>query len=96
MCRQPAPLAQAPTVGAPATKAPAPRAPAAQAPATQQPAARGGSCHPAYTPCIPVKGDGSGRGDANDLDCGQVGMTVQVPGRDPYRLDADNDGQGCE
>ncbi len=55
-------------------------------------------CHPAYVTCIPVKGTGSGSGAANDLDCEQVGKKVRVrePGMDPYRLDSDGDGFGCE
>lgn len=73
-------------------------APAPAAPQAPQPVA-GGRCHPDYTPCIPVQGDGSGRGAANDLDCGDVGITVRLRavGRDPYRLDgSDDDGLGCE
>jgi hypothetical protein len=31
-----------------------------------------------------------------DLDCPDVGRPVSVPGADPHRLDADNDGVGCE
>ena len=66
----------------------APRPLAAPAPA---------GCHPAYATCIPVKGDGSGSGDANDLDCGDIRKVVRVRqiGIDPYRLDADGDGIGC-
>lgn len=73
------------------------RAPAAQAPAPRPLA--GGRCHPDYTPCIPLRGDGSGRGAANDLDCGEIGqpVTLRQLGRDPYRLDGnDRDGKGCE
>ena len=58
-----------------------------------------GGCHPDYKTCIPVVGDGSGRGAANDLDCGEIGETVYLRevGRDPYRLDgSDQDGVGCE
>jgi hypothetical protein len=50
-----------------------------------------GSCHPSYTPCLPVVGD---------LDCADVralGVApVRVVGSDPYRLDGDDDGLGCE
>lgn len=50
-----------------------------------------GSCHPSYTPCLPVVGD---------LDCADVralGVApVRVTGSDPYRLDGDGDGLGCE
>lgn len=69
--------------------------PVAPAPAPAQP--RAGDCHPDYTTCIPVKGDGSGRGGANDLDCGDLDQRVQLRQRgvDPYRLDADGDGVGC-
>jgi PASTA domain-containing protein len=51
-------------------------------------------CTPGYSPCIP-------RGP--DVDCaGGTGNgprytgTVRVTGADPYGLDADNDGIGCE
>lgn len=58
----------------------------------------GSGCHPDYQTCVPVKGDGSGAGSANDLDCGDVGKVVYLRqvGRDPYRLDANGDGVGCE
>ena len=50
-----------------------------------------GNCHPSYTPCLPVTGD---------LDCADVralGVApVRVTGSDPYRLDGDGDGYGCE
>jgi endonuclease YncB( thermonuclease family) len=49
------------------------------------------TCHPSYSPCLPVVGD---------LDCADVralGVApVRVLGSDPYRLDGDNDGYGCE
>ena len=59
---------------------------------------RSGDCHPDYLTCVPVQGDGSGRGAANDLDCGDLPGRVQLrqPGVDPYRLDADGDGTGCD
>lgn len=48
-------------------------------------------CHPSYTPCLPI---------VDDLDCADVralGVApVRVVGSDPYRLDGDNDGFGCE
>ena len=48
-------------------------------------------CHPSYTPCLPIVGD---------LDCADIralGVApVRVLGSDPYRLDGDNDGFGCE
>ena len=79
------------------------RAPAAEPeePPAPQPivGGGGGDCHPDYRNCIPVKGDGSGRGAANDLDCGDLSETVYLRqvGRDPYRLDgSDQDGIGCE
>lgn len=61
-------------------------------------AGSGGSCHPDYKTCVPVKGDGSGRGAANDLDCGDIRQVVylRTVGRDPYRLDSNDDGVGCE
>ncbi len=65
-------------------------------PAPAQPATS--SCHPDYKTCIAIKGDGSGRGEANDLDCGDIRKVVYLrsAGRDPYRLDNDGDGVGCE
>ena len=53
-----------------------------------QPASTGGSCNPNYTPCVP--------NSASDLDCADVGHAVTVVGSDPYRLDGDGDGRGCE
>ena len=51
----------------------------------------GGGCHPSYTPCLPIVGD---------LDCDDVRRMgkapVRVSGSDPYRLDGDGDGWGCE
>ncbi len=49
------------------------------------------SCHAAYSPCIPNR-----PGDA--LNCGDIRVRVTVlnPNIDPYRLDGDNDGIGCE
>jgi endonuclease YncB( thermonuclease family) len=48
-------------------------------------------CHPSYTPCLPV---------VDDLDCADVRALgkapVRVVGSDPYRLDGDGDGYGCE
>jgi micrococcal nuclease len=59
---------------------------------TQKPTGGGGSnCHPSYSPCLPI---------VDDLDCKDVRAMgkapVQVKGPDEYRLDADNDGIGCE
>jgi len=66
-------------------------------PAAPAAAARGG-CHPDYLTCIPVAGDGSGNGRGNDLDCGNLQGSVQArqAGVDPYRLDGDGDGVGCD
>jgi resuscitation-promoting factor RpfB len=54
----------------------------------------GGSCTPGYSPCLPP---------ASDYDCaGGTGDgpkytgTVRVTGSDPYGLDSDGDGWGCE
>ena len=48
-------------------------------------------CHPSYSPCLPV---------VHDLDCADVRALgkapVRVLGSDPYRLDGDGDGFGCE
>lgn len=57
-----------------------------------------GACHAAYVTCVPIKGDGSGNGEANDLDCPDIGKRVQLRSGagDPYRLDSDGDGFGCD
>jgi endonuclease YncB( thermonuclease family) len=60
------------------------------APAGVQPPTRAG-CMAGYTPCLPITGD---------LDCADVRALgkalVVVSGNDPYRLDGDDDGYGCE
>ncbi|MCU1674265.1 MAG: hypothetical protein JWN77_2378 [Frankiales bacterium] len=70
---------------------------AAAAPRPQGIVAASG-CHPDYRTCVSVKGDGSGSGSANDLDCPEIGKVVylRTAGTDPYRLDANGDGVGCE
>lgn len=47
-----------------------------------------GDCDPSYNPCVPSY--------PPDLDCDEVDGPVTVTGGDPHRLDADNDGEGCE
>lgn len=52
---------------------------------------RGGSCMAGYSPCLPVK---------SELDCDDVEAMgkapVRVKGSDPYGLDGDGDGVGCD
>ena len=53
------------------------------------------NCAAGYDPCVPQASDvdcagGSGNGPA------YVSGPVRVTGSDPYGLDADNDGFGCE
>jgi micrococcal nuclease len=44
--------------------------------------------HPSYRPCIPTD---------RDYDCGELSDgPYTVTGDDPYRLDADGNGIGCE
>lgn len=64
-------------------------APATVAPATVAPTTAAPDCHPNYTPCIPNL-----PGDA--LNCGDIRGSVRVNGGDPYRLDRDGDGIGCD
>jgi endonuclease YncB( thermonuclease family) len=73
----------------------APPAPVGTPPATTHEIT---ACHPDYVTCISVEGDGSGYGSANDLDCGSIQKAVRLRriGVDPYRLDADGDGIGCQ
>jgi endonuclease YncB( thermonuclease family) len=78
------------THGAAAPLTPAPVAPATTYEVT--------ACHPDYVTCIRVQGDGSGHGRANDLNCGSIRKPVRLRhiGVDPYQLDADGDGIGCQ
>jgi hypothetical protein len=46
-----------------------------------------GSCHPSYSPCLPI---------VSDLDCADIGHQVTVHGPDKYRLDGDGDNIGCD
>lgn len=54
----------------------------------QAPMGLAGNCNPNYSPCVPNV--------PYDLDCGDIGFTVQVIGYDHYRFDRDGDGWGCE
>lgn len=60
-----------------------------------QPTGGGGAnCTPGYSPCLPPAPDYDcigGSGDGPEY----TGL-VRVTGSDPYGLDADNDGYGCE
>lgn len=44
-------------------------------------------CSPNYEPCIPI---------APDLSCSEIQEKVRIIGNDPYGLDPDGDGFGCE
>ena len=68
--------------------APVPEPAPAPEPAPVAPAVPLGSCHEAYTPCIP---------DVDDLNCSDLTYQVRLTGvDDPYDLDTDGDGIGCE
>lgn len=59
------------------------------------PSTGGGSCTSGYSPCLPPASDydcAGGSGDGPEY----VSGTVTVTGSDPYDLDADGDGYGCE
>jgi micrococcal nuclease len=45
-------------------------------------------CNPNYTPCVP--------NSSTDLNCADVRRAVHVVGSDPYNLDSDGNGYGCE
>lgn len=63
-------------------------------PANPQPAAGSGDCHPAYSPCLPnLAGNAINCGD---LTSAQKPVTVRTIGVDPYALDGNSDGVGCE
>jgi endonuclease YncB( thermonuclease family) len=70
----------------------------APAPVVAPPLKPVGACHRDYVTCIRVVGNGSGYGRANDIDCGGIrkAVTLRSIGVDPYRLDADRDGVGCQ
>jgi hypothetical protein len=86
-----------PTIAAPRattapTRPPATQPPATQPPATQPPSAQ---CHPSYSGCLdpnsPDYDCAGGSGNGPDY----TGR-VEVYGPDPYGLDADGNGVGCE
>jgi micrococcal nuclease len=58
---------------------------------TPRPTTKASSCHPSYTPCLPIVGD---------LNCPDVRAMGKAPvtviGPDDYNLDRDHDGIGCE
>ena len=68
----------------PCKKPPKPRS-FVQPPRKTQPPSN--DCMSGYSPCLPIVGD---------LDCGEIGHPVRVTGNDPYGLDRDGDGTGCD
>jgi hypothetical protein len=66
--------------------------------ATLPPTSGAGSCTPGYSPCLPLGpsdydcAGGSGNGPAYT----RPGVVYRVKGSDPYDLDSDADGFGCE
>jgi len=56
-------------------------------PVVEEPADSGG-CDPNYSGCVPLV--------SYDLNCPDIGFSVQVIGGDPHGFDRDNDGYGCE
>jgi len=95
-----APPTTAPPTTAPPTTAPPPPPPPPTTappppPPPPPPPAPPSNCNPNYTGCVP---------NASDVDCAggsgngpqYVQGPVQIIGGDPYDLDADNDGVGCE
>jgi len=59
----------------------------------------GGTCTPGYSPCLVYHGgadyDSYGQG-GNGPYYTQPGVVYRVTGSDPYRLDGNNNGLGCE
>jgi hypothetical protein len=83
------------TTAPPTTAAPPPPPTTAAPPATMAPAPPQPACHPSYSGCVPTASDvdcSGGSGDGPEY----VSGPVQVLGSDPYGLDNDNDGVGCE
>jgi hypothetical protein len=54
----------------------------------------GGNCTPGYSPCLPPASDYDCRGGSGDGP--EYSGPVRVTGSDPYDLDRDGDGVGCE
>jgi endonuclease YncB( thermonuclease family) len=54
----------------------------------QEPAPAPSGCDPNYTGCVPIVG--------GDLDCADIGFSVQVIGVDIHGFDREGDGIGCE
>jgi micrococcal nuclease len=84
--------AATPNPTAPPTPKPTPKPTPRPTPKpTPKPTKKPSSCHPSYTPCLPI---------VADLDCPDVRAMgkapVEVIGPDDYRLDRDHDGLGCE
>jgi hypothetical protein len=50
----------------------------------------GSGCEPGYSPCLPITGD------LNCSDIPDSKKPIHVTGSDPYNLDSDGDGLGCE
>jgi hypothetical protein len=77
---------------------PKPPAPSGGGGGTSSGGGGGGNCTPGYSPCLPLGpsdydcAGGSGDGPAYT----KSGVVYKVSGSDPYGLDADNDGMGCE
>ncbi len=59
-------------------------------PTVSPPQPHGGGCEPGYSPCLPVTGD------LNCADIPSEKKPVRVTGSDPYGLDRDGDGTGCD
>jgi hypothetical protein len=76
---------RAPSVAAERVAPTTTRARAAAPPTTTRAAAPAG-CSPNYSGCLPI---------TDDLNCADITGTVQVLGRDVYRLDGDGDGYAC-
>jgi endonuclease YncB( thermonuclease family) len=77
----------------------APKPPPSPPPSTSSGGGGGGSCTPGYSPCLVDHGgadyDCAG-GSGNGPYYTQPGVTYSVTGSDPYGLDRDGDGSGCE
>jgi hypothetical protein len=89
------PTTAPPTTAPPTTAPPVTAAPLPPPPPTIARAPEPAGCTPGYDPCIPPTSDadcagGSGNGPT------YVSGPVFVSGSDPYDLDSDNDGVGCE
>ncbi|HYH78324.1 MAG TPA: hypothetical protein VEX86_00955 [Longimicrobium sp.] len=69
---------------------------AVDAPAARDDSPRAASCDPNYDPCVPIDSDVDCAGGGGNGPSYVRGPVRVIGSDDPYRLDRDGDGVGCE